>query len=123
MPAPVSQEHPPVESLDLRERAWVGDAVLALVIREHILARGISFDSGANDRFQEWTSNQFLNRFGRPTEIEAWIGEIYLRDGLESARTAIQERFAKSLSTLPAAPSRPDHGDSADNPPGSHNLV
>ncbi len=87
-------------TLDTQARAWVGDAVLALVVREFLLEQQITFDSGANPLFQEMTSNQFLNRFGRPTEIEAWIGEIYLRDGLEAARTAIQTRFGSHYTKI-----------------------
>lgn len=84
---------PETADLALREQAWIGDAVLALYAREQILARQISFAAGADRLFQEMTSNHFLNRFGRPTEIEAWIGEIYLSRGLEEARQALNERF------------------------------
>jgi hypothetical protein len=64
------------------EDAWVGDAVLSLFARMRIL-RG----DGAQDqaKFIRMTSNQFLAVIGEPSEVEARIGRVYERDGLEAA--------------------------------------
>ena len=36
-------------------------------------------------------SHQFLNAFGNPTKVEADIGVVYQRDGLDAAFTWIRE--------------------------------
>jgi hypothetical protein len=64
------------------EEAWVGDAVLCLYARRAIL-RVIGAVDG--ERFVQMTSNRFLARFGEPSEVEASIGRIYEREGLEAA--------------------------------------
>jgi len=73
-----------------REQAWLGDAALALVVREWILAREGRMEAGL---FAELTSNQFLSRFGAPTAVEAEIGRVYRSGGLEAARAWIEERL------------------------------
>lgn len=65
----------------LREEAWVGDAVLAMYVREWILAEHGRIDG---DLFIDFTSNDFLRVAGRPTEVEAEIGRIYKEGGLEA---------------------------------------
>jgi dsRNA-specific ribonuclease len=64
------------------EDAWIGDAVLSLYARVRIL-RG----DGAQDqeKFIRMTSNQFLAVVGEPSEVEAEIGRVYEREGLEAA--------------------------------------
>lgn len=65
-----------------REKAWIGDAVLALFARGWVLAERGSMDG---EWFTQMTSNDFLSTFGKPTEIEARIGEIYREEGLDAA--------------------------------------
>ena len=56
-----------------REEAWVGDAVLALYVREWILKEKGEMDGGMFVRF---TSNEFLKSKGNPTSVEAEIGRV-----------------------------------------------
>ena len=73
-----------------REEAWVGDAVLALFVREWILENGESLDG---DKFIRFTSNDFLRVIGNPTRVEAEIGQVYKRDGLQAAFDHMRERL------------------------------
>jgi hypothetical protein len=71
--------------------AWIGDAVLALWARLHILRSDGAVDG---PKFLRMTSNQFLGAFGEPTIVEAQIGRAY-RDGGEAAAFAwIEENIA-----------------------------
>jgi dsRNA-specific ribonuclease len=72
------------------EDAWIGDAVLALFARVKIL-RGDGVQDQA--KFIRLTSNQFLAVLGEPSEVEAAIGRIYERDGLDAAFQWIEERL------------------------------
>lgn len=65
-----------------RERAWIGDAVLALFARSWVLKERGSMDG---EWFTRLTSNGFLSAFGQPTRVEAKIGQIYREQGLEAA--------------------------------------
>lgn len=65
-----------------RERAWVGDAVLALFARQFVLRERGLMDG---EWFTRLTSNDFLSAFGNPTRVEANIGKLYLEGGLEPA--------------------------------------
>ena len=71
----------------LIEEAWVGDAVLTLYARLKILR-----DDGVLDgaRCVRMTSNQFLGTMGEPTQLEAEIGRVYEKSGLEAAFAWIQ---------------------------------
>ena len=66
----------------LREEAWVGDAVLALFVREWIMREKGALDG---EMFVRFTSNDFLRCLGNPTKVEAEIGVIYKERGLEAA--------------------------------------
>ena len=57
-----------------REEAWVGDAVLALYVREWILREKGEMDG---EMFTRFTSNHFLKSKGNPTSVEAEIGRVY----------------------------------------------
>lgn len=70
------------ELRQLRETAWVGDAVLALFARQFVLRERKSMDG---EWFTRLTSNDFLSAFGNPTRVEASIGAIYQQEGLEAA--------------------------------------
>lgn len=70
-----------------RELAWLGDAVLTLFARAHILREG----RGMNPlKIAAMTSNQFLSCFGNPTKVEADLGRIYLEQGLTEAFARIE---------------------------------
>lgn len=69
----------------MREKAWIGDAVLALWARRCILDRNDIRPEQRTDLFVAMTSNRFLSTFGDPTCVESKIGEIYERDGLDAA--------------------------------------
>ncbi|MDX1680317.1 MAG: ribonuclease III domain-containing protein [Akkermansiaceae bacterium] len=65
-----------------REDAWVGDAVLALFARQYVLRERGNMDGVW---FTHLTSNDFLSAFGNPTRVEASIGRLYQKEGLEAA--------------------------------------
>ena len=64
------------------KEAWIGDAVLCLHARCKIL---LEDDRIASEKFIRMTSNRFLSALGDPTEVEAEIGRVYQRDGLDAA--------------------------------------
>lgn len=70
-----------------REQAWVGDAVLSLYARSWILKEGKGMDPL---KMAAMTSNQFLSCFGNPTQVEARIGAVYQKEGLEAAFAKIE---------------------------------
>jgi dsRNA-specific ribonuclease len=70
------------EIRELREHAWVGDAVLALYAREWVLRERAAMDG---EWFTRMTSNDFLSCFGNPTAVEARIGALYRERGLAAA--------------------------------------
>ncbi len=74
----------------LRENAWIGDAVLELYVRSFILRQQGKVDAEMKTRF---TCNQFLSCTGSPTAVEADIGVVYQREGLEAAFAWIRENL------------------------------
>lgn len=85
----------------LREEAWVGDAVLELVAREWILARLGRLDATAQTAV---TSNHMLSTLGNPTAVEAELGRLYQREGLEAARQWILEKLGPALERAVQSP-------------------
>ncbi len=73
-----------------RAEAWIGDAVLALFVREHLLEKNGTIDGEAFIRF---TSNDFLRFQGNPTSVEAEIGRVYQEQGLEAGFAWIEEKL------------------------------
>ena len=73
-----------------REEAWVGDAVLGLFARERILRTEGKMDA---EMFANMTSNSFLATMGNPTGMEAEIGRLYQKDGLEAAFEKIEKEW------------------------------
>ena len=61
--------------------AWIGDAVLTLYARLKILREDGQLDG---EKCIRMTSNRFLSGLGRPTSVEAEIGRVYEREGLEA---------------------------------------
>ena len=70
--------------------AWLGDAVLTLYVRAKILREDGEIDGEKSIRM---TSNQFLTAFGEASEVEAEIGRVYFRDGLDAAFAWIEEHI------------------------------
>ena len=68
--------------------AWIGDAVLSLYARSKVLRETGRCDGQI---FARLTSNHFLSCFGEPTKVEATIGKVYERDGLQTAFLWIEE--------------------------------
>jgi len=73
-----------------REEAWVGDAVLALYVREWILREKGEMDG---EMFVRFTSNDFLKSKGNPTSVEAEIGRVYEQSGLQAGFDWIEEHL------------------------------
>lgn len=79
------------EEIDLeREEAWVGDAVLALYMREWLLREHGRIDG---DAFIRATSNDFLRLTGNPTSVEAEIGRLFRRGGLQAGFEFVEKKL------------------------------
>ncbi|MEK0446744.1 MAG: hypothetical protein RLZZ399_2065 [Verrucomicrobiota bacterium] len=88
-PPDFAPEVPPSDVEEERALAWIGDAVLGLFAREHVLKSKGRVDAQA---FKDFTSNAFLSALGRPTRVEAEIGVVYRRRGMEAAFAYIEAR-------------------------------
>lgn len=75
----------------LLQQAWLGDAVLALYVREKILREDGVLDG---EKYTRMTSNQFLSGLGEPSAVEAAIGTVYQKEGLQAAFAYIESRLA-----------------------------
>lgn len=84
--------YPMTEDLK-RTQAWIGDAVLALFAREWILKQENIPSTQRAETFVQMTSNKFLSALGEPTAMEAEIGVVYERDGLQAAFDYIETKF------------------------------
>ncbi|MEG0024732.1 MAG: hypothetical protein RR553_04725 [Akkermansia sp.] len=78
----------------LRIEAWVGDAILALYVREWILEEEKAINGSL---FIEFTSNDFLRRTGNATGVEAQIGRVFKSDGLEAAYAWISQNLRPKM--------------------------
>jgi len=84
-----------------RDKAWLGDAVLSLFARQWLLGPPPDWqvpsppgcDLSRAELFTWLTSNQFLSALRDPTQVEAEIGLIYEREGLQAAFAYIQEQL------------------------------
>ena len=72
------------------KEAWIGDAVLCLYARRWVLLEDGRI---AAEKFTRMTSNRFLSAFGEATEVEAELGRVYQRDGLDAAFRWIEARL------------------------------
>ena len=72
------------------KEAWIGDAVLCLYARSKILLEDGLIES---DKFERLTSNRFLGAIGEASEVEAQIGRVYQREGLDAAFEWMEERL------------------------------
>lgn len=77
----------------LRNAAWIGDAVLGLYLRQLLLCNNVQPAGIRSELFKHFSSNQFLNNFGRPTAMEAEIGDVYDQRGLAAAFIFIEEKY------------------------------
>ena len=77
--------------------AWIGDSILGLYMRTLLLENNFSLGAERGELFKFITSNQFLSSFGKPTEVEADIGRVYLEKGLKEAFVYIEERLMPVL--------------------------
>lgn len=75
--------HRPEHDPAVRAEAWIGDAVLALYVREFLLEKCHGHIDG--DIFVQLTSNDFLRLTGNATEVEAKIGQAYRQGQLPLA--------------------------------------
>ena len=80
----------------LRQDAWIGDAILELYVRQWVLRTEGRVDAEMKRRF---TCNQFLTCFGNPTRVEARIGILHQQQGMDAAfdfiRTELEPLFLK----------------------------
>jgi hypothetical protein len=77
-----------------RDQAWIGDAVLALYARLKILREDGTLDG---EKAVRMSSNQFLAAFGEPTAVEAGIGRVFERDGLDAAFAHIESALVPAV--------------------------
>ena len=89
-PVAFSPVSPPTDPEAERALAWLGDAVLSIFAREHVLKRLGRIDTPS---FLSMTSNAFLLTLGRATRIEAEIGLVYSQEGLPAAFAYIEQRI------------------------------
>lgn len=75
---------------EVRDLAWLGDAVLSLYARQYILANPPPTPVTRHEMFGQMTSNQFLSGLGEPTRQEAKIGLVYREQGLNAAFAHIE---------------------------------
>jgi len=83
---------------EIRDLAWVGDAVLALFVRQWLLSQPDHPLFTRQDLFIRFTSNAFLQALGEPTRVEAQIGRIYHESGLQAAFSHIEEHLLPRFS-------------------------
>ncbi len=76
---------------ELRDLAWIGDAVLALYARQWLLNQPDHPLFSRQELFIKLTANAFLQALGEPTRVEAAIGQVYNEKGLEPAFAHIEE--------------------------------
>jgi hypothetical protein len=88
------------------EEAWIGDAVLCLYCRARILSRDAAVDG---DKLTRMTSNQFLSAFGEPSEVEAEIGRVYAKEGLDAAFSWIEATLMPGFDKRETKRTRPPH--------------
>ncbi|KAF0093734.1 MAG: hypothetical protein E1N59_2564 [Puniceicoccaceae bacterium 5H] len=78
---------------EVRDLAWVGDAVLGLYAREYILTHPLPGQFSRHELYEQMTSNQFLSGLGEPTRMEAQIGQVYRAEGLQAAFAHIEQQI------------------------------
>jgi hypothetical protein len=84
----------PTDPVAVRDLSWIGDALLSLFAREWILHHEAQLGGMRADHFRDLTSNQFLSAFGKPSVVEARIGDAYRSGGLPAAQKYFDETLA-----------------------------
>lgn len=86
---------------ELKDLAWIGDAVLALYARQWLLDQPDHPLYTRQELFIRFTTNDFLQSMGEPSSVEAGIGRIYQAEGLGAAfrhiEATLQPLFKKHL--------------------------
>lgn len=77
-----------------KAEAWLGDAVLALLVRDWLLKTVGTVDGELQGLI---TSNQFLSRFGQPTAVEAALGRLWRDHGLAAAEAEFGKKFLPEM--------------------------
>ena len=89
---------------EIKDLAWIGDAVLALYAREWLLRQPPHPLFTRQELFVSLTTNSFLVAVGEPTRVEANIGKVYREGGLEAGFAWIEEHliplFEKHLAKM-----------------------
>ena len=80
-----------MDTREIKDLAWIGDAVLALYAREWLLQQPDHPVFSRQELFIRLTSNAFLVSMGEPTRVEAEIGLVYKEDGLPAAFSHIEQ--------------------------------
>lgn len=75
---------------ELREEAWIGDAILLLYARLRVLREHGRINAEA---LKLLTSNCFIGTFASATENEAAIGRRFTEGGLDAAMAWIHENL------------------------------
>lgn len=83
----------PMETRELKNLAWIGDAVLALYARQWLLEQPPHPLFTRQELFIRLTSNAFLVALGEPTRVEAGIGQVYNESGLQAAFDHIEQNI------------------------------
>lgn len=95
-----------MDARELRDLAWIGDAVLALYAREWLLQQSRHPLFTRQELFTRFTSNSFLQAIGEPTWVEAQIGIAYQQGGLQAGYAYIDDNlkplFTKHLNKASA---------------------
>ncbi|MGA1205758.1 MAG: ribonuclease III domain-containing protein [Opitutales bacterium] len=82
-----------MQTRELRDLAWIGDAVLALYARQWLLEQSQHPLFTRQELFTRLTSNAFLQALGEPTTVEARIGNVYREGGLEAGFAYIEQHL------------------------------
>lgn len=77
-----------------KAEAWLGDAVLALLVRDWLIGTLGSTDGDLQGLI---TSNQFLSRFGHPTAVEAALGRLWRDHGYAAAESEFRTKFLPEM--------------------------
>ncbi len=93
-----------MDARQLKDLAWIGDAVLALYAREWLLEQPQHPLFTRQELFIKFTSNSFLQALGEPTWVEAQIGIQYKHGGLPAGFDYIDKQlkplFRKHLNNV-----------------------
>lgn len=90
---PLPRNNTVMDQRELKDLAWIGDAVLALYARQWLLEQPEHPLFSRQELFMRFTKNAFLQTLGEPTRVEAEIGMVYRDHGLKVAFEHIQNQL------------------------------